>query len=144
MAAASTPFKAEGGVKGLRGGLSALSEAEAMNFVTDVMAVTSYLQSAYFKWRDGDLPDELWHSWEKSSLSYLDTTGGKEFWEIRKYIFTPDFAQYVEAHLLNHGLPEGARPWVRMAGNAAGENPAEGASPADAAESVAREEEFKP
>jgi len=144
MAVASTPFKAEGGVKGLRGGLSALSEAENMNFVTDVMAVTSYLQSAYFKWRDGDLPDELWHSWEKSSLSYLDTTGGKEFWEIRKYIFAPDFVEYVEANLLNRGLPEGARPWVSMGSNAAGKNASADASPAEAAGPKAREQDSKP
>jgi len=113
MSVADTPYKAEAGIKGLRGGFDHLSETENMSFVTDIMAVTPYLQSAYFKWRDGDLPDDLWHSWETSSLSYLDTKGGKQFWELRKYVFTPDFVQYVEANLLNRGLPEGARPWSR-------------------------------
>jgi len=77
------------------------------------MALTSYLQSAYFKWREGDLPDDLWHGWEQSLLSYLDSNGGKQFWELRKYIFTPDFTAYVEANLLHRKLPEGARYWDR-------------------------------
>jgi len=112
MHAAETPFKAEAGFKGLHS-LSNLSGAESISVVTDLMALTSYLQSAFFKWRVGDLPDDLWHSWEQSLLSYLDSAGGKEFWELRKYNFTPDFAEYVEANLLDRKLPQNVRYWDR-------------------------------
>ena len=112
MNAADTPFKAETGFKGLHD-LDNLSGAESIFVVTDLMALTSYLQSAYFKWRDGALPDDLWHSWEQSLLYYLDSKGGKQFWELRKYNFTPDFTAYVETNLLHRKLPEGARYWDR-------------------------------
>ena len=90
-----------------------LSGAESISVVTDLMALTSYLQSAYLKWCDGDLSDDLWHSWEQSLLSYLDSNGGKEFWELRKYNFTPDFTKYVETNLLHRKLPEDTRYWDR-------------------------------
>ncbi|GAB5480625.1 MAG: hypothetical protein Pars92KO_03820 [Parasphingorhabdus sp.] len=122
MSAADTPFKAEAGFKGLHG-LGDLSGPQSIHVVTDLMALTSYLQSAFFKWRDGDLPDDLWHGWEKSLLSYLDSKGGKEFWELRKYNFTPDFTQYVEDHLLNRKLPEDSRYWDRDVRDANKENP---------------------
>lgn len=112
MQAAETPFKAEAGFKGLHG-LGNLSGAESISVVTDLMALTSYLQSAYLKWCDGDLSDDLWHSWEQSLLSYLDSNGGKEFWELRKYNFTPDFTKYVETNLLHRKLPEDSRYWDR-------------------------------
>ncbi len=99
------------GIKGLAG-LDNLTPEETMHFITSILAVISYTQSAFYKWREGDLDDELWRSWERSSLSYLDTKGGKETWAIRKYAFTPEFVDYVEANLLNTPLPEGARPWV--------------------------------
>jgi hypothetical protein len=122
MRAAETPFKAEAGFKGLHG-LGNLSGAESIGVVTDLMALTSYLQSAYFKWRDGDLPDDLWHSWEQSLLSYLDSKGGKEFWELRKYNFTPDFTQYVDTNLLHRKVPKGGRYWERGAGDTNMEKP---------------------
>ena len=115
MHAAETPFKAEAGFKGLHS-LDNLSGAESISVVTDLMALTSYLQSAYFKWRVGDLPDDLWHSWEQSLLSYLDSDGGKQFWELRKYNFTPDFTEYVEANLLHRKLPGDVRYWDREDG----------------------------
>ena len=106
------PHLSDIGVKGLPG-LDNLTPQETMHFITSILAVISYTQSAFYKWREGDLDDELWRSWERSSLSYLDTKGGKEVWAVRKYAFTPAFVDYVEANLLNTPLPQGARPWVR-------------------------------
>jgi len=112
---AENPHLADIGAKGL-GGLDKLTPEETMLMVTNLLAVISYTQSAFYKWREGDLDDELWKSWERSSLSYLDTKGGKEVWEIRKYAFTPAFVEYVEANLLNTPLPQGARPWIKNEG----------------------------
>ncbi|MEP3051919.1 MAG: hypothetical protein ABJP48_04160 [Erythrobacter sp.] len=108
------PHLSEIGVKGLAG-LDNLTPEETMHFVTSILAVMSYTQSAFLKWREGDLDDELWKSWERSSLSYYDTKGGKEVWALRKYAFTPAFVEYVEANLLNTPLPQGARPWIKDA-----------------------------
>lgn len=106
------PHLSEIGVKGLQG-LDNLTPQESMQLITSILAVLSYTQSAFLKWREGDLDDALWLSWERSALSYLDTPGGKETWAIRKYSFTPVFVDYVEANLLNKPLPDGARPWIR-------------------------------
>ena len=75
------PHLSEIGSKGVAG-LDNLTPQETMHFITSLLAVISYTQSAFYKWREGDLDDELWRSWERSSLSYLDTKGGKEVWAL--------------------------------------------------------------
>lgn len=119
MSTAEHPHLAEVGAKGLRD-FDELSDIEAMQFITSLMAVMSYTQSAFYKWRDGDLSDELWQSWEASSLSYFTTPGGRRVWEIRRYVFTEPFVEYVEANLLHRELPTGARPWIKPTDDAAG------------------------
>ena len=111
MSFSEHPHLSKIAVRGLAG-LDKLTPEETMHFFTSLLAVMSYTQSAFHKWREGDLDDELWKSWERSSLSYFDSKGGKEVWELRKYGFTPSFVDYVEANLLNSPLPDGARPWV--------------------------------
>ena len=89
-----------------------LTEGESMLLLSGLMAGMSYMQSAYFKWREGDLSDELWRAWQNAQVSSLTTPGGKRFWEGRKSNFHPEFVEYVEVNLLDQTLPENFAPWL--------------------------------
>ena len=102
---------ADAAAKGLKEP-DALSDGENMVLLSGLMAGMSYMQSAYFKWQAGDLSDELWQAWQNSQVSYLTTPGGKRFWLGRKSNFHPEFAEYVEANLLDQNLPENFAPWL--------------------------------
>ncbi|MEM7702597.1 MAG: hypothetical protein AAF251_11720 [Pseudomonadota bacterium] len=101
---------AEVGARGLNDPDS-LSEGEILMLFSGLMAVTSYTQSAFLKWRQGDLSDDLWRSWQNANSFYV-TPGGKRFWEGRKSNFDPEFVAYVDKHLLNQSLPENFAPWL--------------------------------
>ncbi|GAB5480624.1 MAG: hypothetical protein Pars92KO_03810 [Parasphingorhabdus sp.] len=105
---------AEVATKGLKDPNS-LSDGENMVLLSGLMAGMSYMQSAYFKWRQGDLSDDLWRAWQNSNVSYFASPGGKRFWEGRKSNFAPEFVAYVEEHLLEQTLPENFAPWLENA-----------------------------
>lgn len=93
--------------------IDALSPEENVTFMTGNMVLMSNLQSAFLKWQDGELSEDLWHSWRMAGVSIFATAGGKEFWSRRRYIFTGSFVEYVESELLNQELPAGAWAWDR-------------------------------
>jgi len=116
---------AEAATKGLKDPDS-LSDGESMVLFSGLMAGMSYMQSAFFKWREGDLSDDLWRAWQNSNVSYFTTPGGTRFWEGRKSNFDPEFVAFVEANLLGRTLPEHFAPWLQdeAGGEAAGEEEA--------------------
>ncbi len=103
---------AEVATKGLKDP-DALTDGENIVMRSGLMAGMSYQQSAYFKWREGDLSDELWYAWQHSNASYLNAPGGKRFWEGRKNNFHPEFVEYVEANLFDLTIPENFAPWLK-------------------------------
>ncbi len=113
---------ADAATKGLKEP-DALTDGENMVLLSGLMAGMSYTQSAYFKWQEGDLSDELWRAWQNSQVSYLTTPGGKRFWEGRKSNFDPAFVEYVEANLIDQTLPENFAPWLDHQGEGEPANP---------------------
>jgi len=102
----------EAAAKGLKDPDS-MTDGESMGLFSGLIAVMSYTQSAFFKWREGDLSDDIWRSWQNSNLSFLTSPGGKRFWEGRKSNFAPDFVEYVDAHLIDQNLPSSFAPWLQ-------------------------------
>ncbi|MEM6476342.1 MAG: hypothetical protein AAF687_09265 [Pseudomonadota bacterium] len=113
---------AEVGPKGLKDPDS-LTDGENLVLLSALMAGMSYQQSAYFKWRAGDLSDELWRAWQNSNASYFKTPGGKRFWEGRKNNFHPEFVEYVEANLFDLTIPKNFAPWLEDKDDSKPESP---------------------
>ena len=90
---------------------SSLTVVEWGQFIAVFMQYTSYMQNAFYQWRDGTLSPELWQGWEIISLNFFATLGGQKFWEERSYIFGETFREYVETDVLTREPPPQAKPW---------------------------------
>ena len=97
-------------VKGMQD-YDALDVAEKSQFIAVFMVFSSNCQTAYYKWRDGLLDDELWSGWRQLSLNFFSTAGGKAFWEERSYMFGSGFREFVDAEIMPSRPNPRAKPW---------------------------------
>lgn len=89
----------------------ALNVAEKSQFIAVFMVFSSNCQTAYYKWRDGLLDEELWSGWRELSLNFFSTAGGKAFWDERSYMFGSGFRQFVDTEIMTSQPNPKAKPW---------------------------------
>ena len=97
-------------VKGMQD-YGALDVAERGQFIAVFMVFSSNCQTAYYKWREGLLDEELWGGWRELSLNFFSTAGGKVFWEERSYMFGSSFRQFVDTEIMTSQPNSRAKPW---------------------------------
>lgn len=88
-----------------------LDVAQRSQFIAVFMVFTSNCQTAFYKWREGLLDDELWSGWRELSLNFFSTAGGKAFWEDRSYMFGSGFREFVDNEIMTSKPNPKARPW---------------------------------
>lgn len=87
-----------------------LDDVEVAQYLTSATALVAYAQNAFFEWRDGELPDELWKSWEVA-LNAFRSSGGQQFWAMRRHMFADSFVEYLETELLKGARTEERFVW---------------------------------
>jgi len=96
-------------IKGLQDYL-ALNSTEKARFIDTFMAFLSYSQNAFYQWKQGSLPPQLWLGWESLIMNLVGTPGGKEFWRERGYTFGSEFRDYVVNVIMQKAPHPEARP----------------------------------
>ncbi len=89
---------------------SSLAEGDRPRFVATCMAFSFCAQDAFLKWRQGSLSPELWRGWELVFMNLVHTSGGKEFWNERGYLFGDRFREHVENDLMKRKPHPLAKP----------------------------------
>jgi len=97
-------------VKGMQA-YSSLDTAEKAQFIAVFMVFSSNCQTAYYKWRDGLLDEELWGGWRALSHNFFSTAGGKSFWGERSYMFGAAFRDFIDTDIMAKGPDPRAKPW---------------------------------
>ncbi len=97
-------------VKGMQD-YGALDVREKGQFIAVFMVFTSNCQTAFYKWRDGLLDEELWNGWRQLSLNFFSTNGGKDFWDERSYMFGAGFRDFVNREIIPAKPNPKAKPW---------------------------------
>jgi len=64
------------------------------------MNFSIHTQNAFYKWREGSLAQELWRGWEYVAMKIFSTSGGKDFWSERSYLFADAFQKFVSEGIL--------------------------------------------
>ena len=105
----SEPETTELVIEGLRDP-STLTTVQWGQFISVMMAYTSYMQNAFYQWQEGSLSPELWQGWELVSYNLVGTPGGIRFWQERSYVFGDTFREYVETEIMTKEPPVGAKP----------------------------------
>jgi len=88
-----------------------LNPTEKGQFIAVFMSFSSHTQNAYYKWQEGSLSPELWRAWELVSMNFFSTSGGKDFWAERSYMFADAFQVYISGDLMKREPHEKAKPW---------------------------------
>lgn len=97
-------------VKGMQD-YGALDTAEKAQFIAVFMVFSSNCQTAFYKWRDALLDDELWSGWRALSQNFFSTAGGKAFWAGRSYMFGAGFREFVDTEIMTAPANPIAKPW---------------------------------
>ncbi|PHS22625.1 MAG: hypothetical protein COA85_11125 [Robiginitomaculum sp.] len=97
------------GIKGTNN-YASLTVIERAQFISLFMAFTSYMQDAYYKWRDESLSPELWRGWEYVSMNFFNSNGGRAFWDDRSYMFGQSFQSFINDDLLKRAVHPNAKP----------------------------------
>lgn len=88
-----------------------LDVTEKGQFIAVFMVFVSNCQTAFYKWRDGLLDEELWSGWRQLSLNFFSTSGGKDFWAERSYMFGEGFREFVDREIIPAKPNPEAKPW---------------------------------
>ncbi|GAB5412583.1 MAG: hypothetical protein Cons2KO_01860 [Congregibacter sp.] len=97
-------------VKGMQD-YGSMNTAEKAQFIAVFMVFSSNCQTAYYKWRDGLLDEELWSGWRALSQNFFSTAGGKAFWGERSYMFGAGFQDFVNNDIMLAKPNPNAKPW---------------------------------
>ena len=90
---------------------ASISETERAQFIALFMNFSIHTQNAFYKWQEGSLSSELWRGWEYVSMNIFSTSGGKEFWNERSYLFGDAFQKYVSEDLMTRTPHPRAKAW---------------------------------
>jgi hypothetical protein len=90
---------------------SSLSQTERAQFIALFMNFSIHTQNAFYKWREGSLAPELWRGWEYVSMNIFATSGGKDFWNERSYLFADAFQKYVAEDIMTRTPHPQAKAW---------------------------------
>ena len=97
-------------VKGMQD-YDSLTVTEKGQFIAVFMVFTSNCQTAFYKWREGLLDEELWNGWRQLSLNFFSTSGGNDFWSERSYMFGEGFRNFVDREIIPAQPNPKAKPW---------------------------------
>ena len=75
---------------------SALSEEERGQFAFWMFGYFRTLELAYHHYLAGNFNESMWEGYARHTQSLLNTPGVKKYWEIRKDVFSPEFASYID------------------------------------------------
>ncbi len=85
------------------------------------------IEDAHHQYIQGNLDEEIWAGWSRTFSDYINSPGWREYWELRRDIFSSAFVRYVD------GLGGDRKP-MRLSSQFAGDASREGhdrpASPA--------------
>jgi hypothetical protein len=56
-------------------------------------------EAVYHQYRSGHLPSDIWHSWQKEMLLYVDTPGGRDALTALGDILSPTFVTFLRSEL---------------------------------------------
>ena len=90
---------------------SSLSQTERAQFIALFMNFSIHTQNAFYKWREGSLAPELWRGWEYVSMNIFATSGGKDFWAERSYLFADAFQNFVAEEIMTRTPHPQAKAW---------------------------------
>ena len=54
------------------------------------------LELAYHHYLAGNFNESIWEGYARHTQSLLNTPGVKQYWEMRKDVFAPEFASYID------------------------------------------------
>ena len=77
-------------------GYNELDVDERFQFLTLLTSLFRRYENVFYQNEKGLLENELWQGYSHSMTSYLNTDGGKQFWNFRKDSFSHSFGEFLE------------------------------------------------
>lgn len=81
--------------KGLQG-LNNLENEEVPAFMGFMAAIVRTYETFYFERLEGRFESRMFESWMTQLIDVFDNEGARDYWELRRHNFSPEFATYVE------------------------------------------------
>lgn len=102
-----TPGLADMMMRGVAGGLEALTPAERMQIMAFLMMAERTWEAMFVHHQDGMIDDELWQAHSLQARASLnDNPAIHEFWASRREFFMPDYRAFRDAQIESKGGPE--------------------------------------
>ena len=76
--------------------IQSLNDEEKGQFVFWFFGYLRTLELAYHHYLSGNFNESMWDGYSRHTQSLLSTTGVRQYWEIRKDVFSPEFVSYIE------------------------------------------------
>ena len=76
--------------------MDALTDEEKGQFVFWFFGYFRTLELAYHHYLAGNFNESMWEGYARHTQSLVITSGVKQYWEMRKDVFSPEFANYID------------------------------------------------
>lgn len=76
--------------------IDALTDEEKGQFVFWFFGYLRTLELAYHHYLAGNFNESMWQGYARHTQSLVSTSGVKQYWEMRKDVFSPEFASYID------------------------------------------------
>jgi len=84
-----------------------LSGADRWRFSIQIAALFHNFQNAHYQWKIGVYDEDSWVAQSHYFVNLMSLPGLRATWEERKEMFSGDFREYVETHILTASPDEG-------------------------------------
>ena len=117
-AAYQTPGLADIVIRGIVGGLEALTPTERMQILAYLMTAERTWEAMFVQYQDGLIDEELWQAHSRQTQAAInDNPVMAEFWAARREFFMPAYREYRDAeyaasgggHTLGYGIEAAPR-----------------------------------
>ena len=82
-------------------GLKQLKGSEQAAYIAFIGAIMRMYESFHLQRKAGTFDPQLFDSWMNQAIDLFGLQGARDYWEIRRHQFTPEFVEYLEAELAN-------------------------------------------
>ena len=84
--------------KGLAGAKN-LTESEVVGFYAQLGSISRMWESFYYQKGNGALDEAMFNAWARQLMDLHATKGMKEFWDVRKHQYTPEFVEFIDSSI---------------------------------------------
>jgi hypothetical protein len=73
-----------------------LAEEESRRFLFMLVSCARHWERAYYRARGGTLDETSWSGIHRELVGVFANPGAKAYWQVVKYMFSPDFVDFAE------------------------------------------------